>query len=123
MMVELPDLPHEVRVMVGERIEIPLPSYAGSGNVWASEEVRGGDRATTSVVPTETSPRPGPGGGGTSEPPALALVPERAVVVGIAPGEAVWRLVLQRPFGPRTPAAVVELHVVVSPDPGDRPRR
>lgn len=67
------------------------------------------------VEPVDAPAVPASPGDGTAEPPALMLIPDRAVVLGVAPGEATLRLVLARPFGPSTPAAVHDFEVTVGP--------
>ena len=110
MSVDLSALPRSITVKVGERAEIALPSYAGSGNRWSARCM--GGKAAEVRVEVEAIPPPPPGDG-TGPPPPLRLAPEKAVVLGLAPGEAAWRLELSRPFGVREPAATHELRVTV----------
>jgi len=111
--VNVADLPRHVSVTVGGRVEIPLPSYAGSGNTWTALCSRGEEVADVLVELGESPAPPTPSADGTAEPPLLALTPETAVVRGRSPGEATWQLVLSRPFGPSTTAATHELQVTV----------
>ena len=113
MTVDLSDLPRKITLGVGDRLEIPLPSYSGSGNAWSVTGLSGQEIAQVSVEPAEAPAVPPSPGDGTAEPPDLVLVPDRAVVSGLAAGEAIWRLVLARSFGPSTPTAVHNLHVTV----------
>jgi hypothetical protein len=100
-------------VTVGEASEIPLPSYAGSGNIWSAVCVNGQGVAQVSVELAERPAIPATPRDGKAEPPPLTLVPERAIVHGLTPGEATWQLVLARPFGPSQPAARHDLQVTV----------
>ncbi len=115
MTVDLSGLPRRVRVAVGERAEIGLPSFAGSGNVWTAEPVGSPATAVAAVAvrtdPAARAPVRDPGG----EPPSSYAAPVVAVVAGRMPGTARWRLVLARPFAPRPPTAVHELTVDVHP--------
>jgi hypothetical protein len=113
MTVDLSSLPQRVSVAAGRRIEIPLPSYSGSGNSWSVQCLSGGDVVRVSVEPVETPPMAASPGDGITEPPALMLVPDRVVVSGLAPGEAVCRLVLARLFDPSTPTATHDFHVTI----------
>jgi hypothetical protein len=117
MTVDLSSLPQKIELAVGERVSIPLPCYSGSGNVWSVTNVSGPEVARVSVEPAEIPPMPPSSGDGTAEPPELVLVPDRAVVFGLAPGEAIWRLVLARSFGPPVHTAVHDLHVTVAATP------
>ncbi len=98
---------------VGETSEIPLPSYAGSGNLWSVVCVNGQGVAQVSVELDEQLTIPATLRDGTAEPPSLILVPERAIVHGLATGDATWQLVLTRPFGFSQPAARHDLQVTV----------
>jgi hypothetical protein len=113
MTIDLSGLPKRVTVVVGEASEIPLPSYADSGNIWSAVCVSGQGVAQVSVELGERPAIPATPGDGTAEPPPLTLVPERAIVHGLTPGEATWQLVLARPFGPSQPAARHDLQVTV----------
>jgi hypothetical protein len=106
-------LPQSVMLAVGDRIEIALPSYAGSGNHWSIVSIAGAGVARAAVEPADAPVSPPAPGNGNVEPPALVLVPEHVVVSGLRPGEATWRLVLARPFGDATPMVVQDLHVTV----------
>ena len=116
MTIDLSVLPKHVTLTVGERIELPLPSYAGSGNAWSATCIRGlgvadiavamGHSASADAAPTLPVD-------GTAEPPALMLVPERAVVRGLACGEAIWHLVLARSFDPARATATHVLQIAV----------
>lgn len=117
MTIDLSSLPLGITVAVGGRSEICLPSYAGSGNSWSVRRVGGGEVARVWVEMGESPTAVASPGDGIAEPPALMLVPERAVVLGLAPGEATWRLVLARPFGPSTPIAAHDFHVTVRAAP------
>jgi hypothetical protein len=113
MTIDLSALPWTVALAVGERIEIPLPSYAGSGHKWSAVCIHGQEVAHLSVKLAEPPPAPTTPRDGTAEPPPLMLVPELAVVVGLARGEAAWRLVLARPFDPSKPVATHDLRITV----------
>ncbi len=117
MTLDLSALPRKVTLAVGDRTEIPLPSYSGSGNTWSVTGISGWEVAHVSVEPAAAPVVPPSPGDGTAEPPALMLVPDRAVVSGLALGEASWRLVLARPFGPSTPIAAHDLQVTVVATP------
>jgi hypothetical protein len=113
MTVDLSSLPQRVWVAAGRRNEIPLPSYAGSGNSWSVQCLSGGDVVRVWVEPDETPSIAASPGDGITEPPSLMLIPDRVVVSGLAPGEAMCRLVLARPFGPSMPTATHDFHVTV----------
>ncbi|HEY7035539.1 MAG TPA: hypothetical protein VH482_29635 [Thermomicrobiales bacterium] len=117
MSIDLSALPRHVTVAVGGRREIPLPSYAGSGNAWSATPVSGEEVARVSVELGGAPAAPMRPADGTAEPPALVMVPEVAVVVGLARGEATWRLVLARSFDPAHPTATHELRVTVVDNP------
>jgi hypothetical protein len=113
---DLSGLPRHITLRVGERAEVPLPSYAGSGNSWSAIRLSDSGVADVSVEFTEASPPPSASlTDGTAEPPPLFLVPERAVVSALAPGKARWQLVLARPFASSPPTAVHEFQVTVLP--------
>ncbi len=113
MTVDLSNLPRHITLAVGERIVIPLPSYANSGNIWSATCVRGHEIAQVLVELGEFPVTADSRGDGTAEPPPLMLAPEQAVVSGLAGGEAVWQLVLSRSFGLAQTAASHELRVTV----------
>jgi len=113
MTVDLSGLPRDVTLEVGGRMEISLPSYAGSGNIWSATCLGGQGVAHVSVELGEAPAVLTPPSDGTAEPPPLTLVPESVVVYGLACGEATWRLVLARPFDPSKPAATHDLQVKV----------
>ena len=115
MSVDLSCLPRTVILRAGDRIEIPLPSYFGSGNIWSVTAVSGQEVARVWVELAGGPAVPDGPGNGITEPPALTLIPERAVVSALAPGEATWRLVLARTFGPSIPIAAHDLQVTVVP--------
>jgi hypothetical protein len=112
MTVDLSGLPRHVTVAVGDRAEIPLPSYAGSGNFWSVTDDLDGKvaRVAVAVEAPKGSLEPG---NGTAEPPPMTLATERVVVEGLGPGEGTWRLVLARSFGSPTPIAEHDLRVRV----------
>jgi hypothetical protein len=112
--VNLSALPRNVALAVGDRTVIPLPSYAGSGNTWSAVCVRGQNVAHVAVELDEATTVPAALVDGTAPPPPLMLVQERAVVSGIASGEALWRLVLSRPFDPSHQTAAHDLLVAVA---------
>ncbi|TSA53159.1 MAG: hypothetical protein D4R40_01135 [Nitrosomonadaceae bacterium] len=114
MTIDLSNLPRHITLAARERIVIPLPSYANSGNTWSATCVRGHGIAQVSVELGEPPVTVDSRGDGTAEPPPLMLAPEQAVVSGLAGGEAVWQLVLSRPFGPAQTAALHELRVTVT---------
>lgn len=112
MSVEIPGLPRRITVTAGDQHEIPLPSYAGSGNTWSAIAVSGEDAATVTMeTGPARPPAPVPGGG----PPEPRLAAERAIVSGLRAGRAHWRLELARSFGPRQPVAVVDIDIEVTP--------
>lgn len=113
MTIDLSGLPQHVLLRTGERIEIPLPSYANSGYNWSSMCLRGEEVARVSVKLGDLPPMPPVPTDGTAEPPALMLVPEFAVIEALAYGEAIWRLVLDRSFERSNPAAEHDLYVTV----------
>jgi len=109
--VEVPGLPRRITVAAGGQHEIPLPSYAGSGNTWSATALSGEDVATVTVeTGPPLPPAPVPGGG----PPEPRLAAERAIVSGLRVGRAQWRLELARSFGPRHPVAVVDIDIEVA---------
>ena len=118
MTIDVGDLSRPVTVAVGDCVELPLPSYSGSGNAWSAECLFGRDVARVVIMlkPPPTPARPGSG------PPEPTLAAERVVVRGLSVGTAHWRLLLGRSFGPRTPTATadVEIIVIAAPaSPGD----
>jgi hypothetical protein len=114
MKVDISGLPRRITLAAGDRAEIPLPSYAGSGNAWSVSCIRGQEVASVELGTAEVSPIPTGPRDGTAEPPPLALVQERAVVVGLARGVAVWRLLLARSFDvPGEPAAALDFEITV----------
>ena len=118
MIGELADLPSHITLTVGDRAEIPLPSYAGSGNSWSVSGDPGQKVADLAVEVEAPAPTPGRGDG-VSEPPAMSVASERAVVRALQPGEAIWHLVLARSFGPPEPAATHDVRVTVVPPPAE----
>ena len=114
MSTESLDLPRRITLAAGGRREIPLPSYAGSGNAWSATPVSGEDVAAVTVE-TEPPPPPVPIPGGG--PPEPRLSSERAIVSGLRVGHARWRLELARAFGPRQPTAVTNIDIEVTPLP------
>jgi len=110
MSIDLSGLPKEIRIAVGERYELLLPSYSGSGNNWSVTSLSGEEVARAWIEPVDV---PNVTGSPGNEPPELMLVPDRLVVFGLSPGEATWRLTLARSFGPPTPTATSDLHVTV----------
>jgi hypothetical protein len=114
MSVDLSNVPTHLTLAVGERIVIPLPSYAGSGNFW-SIRCRGRNSVVDARVELDRSPRePVAEDGGTTEPPQPVLVAERLVVSGLAVGEDLCQLVLSRSFGHPAPSASRELRIAVA---------
>jgi hypothetical protein len=116
---EVTGLPRQLTLAAGGRLEIPLPSYAGSGNAWSASCLSGPDVAGVSVAlgpPVPPAPVPGSG------PPQPRLATEHAVVRGLRAGTARWRLELARSFGPRQPVATVDIDITVTPADPDRPR-
>lgn len=120
MTVDLSDLPKTIRLAVGDCVEIAMPSYSGSGNAWSATQMSGGKVVSLSVGPKEAPQTQVVRRGGTTEPPPLSLVPERVVISALAPGEAVWQLVLARPFDRAGPTARHEVRITVvgAPDRG-----
>ena len=118
MTIDVGDLSRPVTVAVGDCVELPLPSYSGSGNSWSAECLSGKNVARVLIMmdppPAPARPRSGP--------PEPALAAERAVVHGLSVGTAHWRLALARDFGPRTPTATADVEVIViaaPASPGD----
>ena len=113
----LSQLPEHITLAVGDRAEIPLPSYLGSGNSWSvtSDLDQGVAVLVVELEPPALAPERGEG-----EPPPLSLASERAVVTALAPGEVTWRLVLGRSFGRSEPAATHDVRVTVVPPPAGR---
>ncbi len=93
-MIDLSTLPRTVTVAVGSREELPLPSYAGSGNQWSARCIEG----AAARVWVEVGAAPTTAASPDAEPPTIALAPEKAVILGVAPGKAKWQLVLARSF-------------------------
>jgi hypothetical protein len=112
-MVDLSALPENITLAVGDRLELRLPSYSGSGNSWSATRFGGTDAARVQIqLPASAIPDPMPADG-TTEPPPLALMPEMLVITGVTPGEAAWRLTLSRSFGPANTAAVHDFRITV----------
>ena len=115
MGVDLSGIPTHVTVMVGERLVIELPSYAGSGNGWS---VSGNPDDVASVevqvIPPEPPRHPTTLAG---DPPPMTMATEQAVVRGLSPGGTRRQLVLARSFGPPRPTAVRDIAVTVRPGP------
>lgn len=99
MTADLSDVPSHLTMAVGERIAIPLPSFAGSGNSW-SVRCRHANSVVDVRVELDRSPiEPLAEGDGATEPPQPVLVRELLVVSGLAVGEDVCQLDLSRAFG------------------------
>jgi hypothetical protein len=113
MIVNLSSLPQHITLAVGERIVLPLPSYANSGNTWSASCLRGHGAAQVLVELSEVSVMEDSRGDGVAEPPPLMLALEQAVVSGLADGDAVWQLVLSRSFGSEQPTLLHDLRVTV----------
>ena len=113
MSIDLSKLPQQLTLATGERIVIPLPSYADSGNNWSASCLYGHGIAEVSIVLCKTTLRSDAPGDGSAEPPPLMLVPEQVVVSGLAVGEALWQLVLSRSFGSTRVAASRNLQITV----------
>jgi hypothetical protein len=113
MTIDLSGLPRRVSLTIGERIVIPLPSYADSGNTWSAMCLGGEEVARVTVKLGNLPPLPPALADGVAEPPPLMLAPEFAVVEGLACGETTWRLVLARSFDRSNPAAEHDLEVTV----------
>jgi len=114
MSVDLSNLRQHVTVAVGERVVIPLPSYANSGNSWSAICVCGHGIADVFVKLGNSPAIADSQGDDTAEPPPLMVVPEQAVVSGLTSGEAVWQLTLSRSFGPAQVTASHDLMVTVT---------
>ena len=114
MSVDLSALPRRVTVRVGEVVEVPLPSFAGSGNLWTARPAGDPGGAGIAEVTVRTEPSAAPPGTPGGAPPSSWSAPVAALVAGRAPGSARWLLVLARPFAPDPPTAVHELEVEVS---------
>ncbi len=114
MSVDLSALPRRVRVAVGAVVEVPLPSFAGSGNLWTARPADDPATAQAAEVTVRTEPAAVPSGEVGGEPPSSYSTPVVAVVTGRSPGAARWLLVLARPFAPDPPTAVHELTIDVS---------
>ncbi len=94
-------LPGEVTLQVGQRWRTDLPSGAGGGYLWT---VQGG--APVASCQVVTGPLPAPG-----NPPDAVAAPVALEAVGLAPGEAIVRLRLARPWD--AAAVLAEASVVV----------
>lgn len=115
MSVDLSALPRKITLPVGGRHEFALPSYAGSGNSWSTECLSGKEIAHLSIEQAGLPEILRTPGNGNTEPPELTLTPEVVVILGLAPGESTWRLILARSFGPSTPTASHDVFVTVLP--------
>jgi hypothetical protein len=115
MSVDLSEVPHRVTVQVGAVVEVPLPSFAGSGNLWTARPASDPGAAGIAEVTVRTDPAAAPPGGRPGgEPPSSYAMPVVAEVAGRSPGSTRWLLVLARPFAPDTPTAMHELDIEVS---------
>jgi hypothetical protein len=115
MSVDLSALPRRLRIAVGAVVEVSLPSFAGSGNLWTARPADGDPAAARAAeVTVRTEPAAAPSGEVGGEPPSSYSTPVVAVVTGRSPGVARWLLVLARPFAPDPPTAVHELVIEVS---------
>ncbi len=114
MTIDLSGLPRHVTLAVGGALEFPLPSYADSGNVWSATCVRGEGVAHVSVELGEVPASVDPARRRYRRAPVRSCSSRRrAVVRGLASGEATWRLVLSRRFDPSRPAATHDFDVTV----------
>lgn len=114
MTIDISNLPQHVILAVGERIVIPLPSYANSGNTWSATCLHGHGTAQLSIEVGELPVIADLRGDGISEPPPLMLAPEQAIVYGLVRGDAVWKLVLSRSFGPAETSISHDLQITVT---------
>lgn len=114
MTVDLSNVPSCVFLAVGERLVIPLPSYANSGHYWSINCSGGTDVAQVQVELQGSQVEPPLAGDGTGEPPELFTVPEVVVLEGITPGALNCQLVLSRSFGSEGPATSHELRITVA---------
>lgn len=114
MTIDISNLPQHVILAVGERIVIPLPSYANSGNTWSATCLYGHGIAQLSIEVGELSVITDLRGDGISEPPSLMLAPEQVIVYGLASGDAVWKLVLSRSFGSAETSISHDLQITVA---------
>lgn len=113
MTIDLSKLPRCVSLVVGERIMIPLPSYADSGNIWSAMCLGNEEVARVTVKLGNQPPASSGLANGVAEPPSLMLVPEFAVIEGLKCGKTAWRLILARSFGRSNPAATHDLDIAV----------
>lgn len=113
MTIALSTLPKHVSLAVGKHIVIPLPSYADSGNIWSVTCLSGHGIAEVTVELSKTTNSSDSPGDGISEPPSLILVHEQVSVLGLSAGDAVWQLLLSRPFGSMQIAASQNLQITV----------
>ncbi|HEY2959663.1 MAG TPA: hypothetical protein VGM21_15870 [Actinomycetota bacterium] len=104
-------LPAVLPLEAGGRWRRRLPSAAGAGSAWRAEFV-GGDRYSAEVL-VELEPTAPPTAAPGGPPPAAHGVPEVLVVHALAPGDAVWRLRLARPWARGAPVAEHLLEVRV----------
>lgn len=94
-------IPAQVTLQVGEQWRADLRSGAGGGYLWT---VQGGGEAASCRIVTGPLPEAG-------DPPNAVVAPVALEVLGQAPGEAVLRLRLARPWDPA--AVLAEASVVV----------
>ena len=69
MTIDLSGLPRRVSLTIGERIVIPLPSYADSGNTWSAMCLGGEEVARVTVKLGDLPPLPPALADGVAEPP------------------------------------------------------
>lgn len=113
MTIDTGGLPTHVSLAVGEERALPLPSYAGAGLDWTATPLSETDMAEIRIdigsLPATTQRTDG-----TTEPPPMAIAPERLVIIGRAVGVTTYRLRLARTFDPDHPAAEHDLTVEVT---------
>jgi hypothetical protein len=110
---ELSSLPRRLVVQAGDLIEIPLPSFAGSGNQWMPSLISAPDIADVAVEIRHPESLNDQTGGGTREPPGAFVAPEVLKVHGLRPGLTRWKITLSRPFAPDPPTAEREIEILV----------
>ncbi len=111
MTADLSAVPEWVGVGVGERVTVPLPSFAGSGNTWSCT---GYDEGVVHASIEIAAPQASQPGDGTTEPPAMELASVHLTLVGASAGTTTVRLVLARSFAPLPPTAEHTITVAVN---------
>ena len=104
-------LPASLSLRPGQEWRHQLLSAAGAGSSWRLELLDGDAGCAEGHVVLEPGPVPSARPGGP--PPQAYGVPEVAVIRGVRPGRARWRLRLAQPWAPDEPAVehVLEIRV------------